>query len=399
MFEVEMSLPHRLSFEGYLQVHWNKDLYPPVGTYWSFNDVYGRGAEPAGFSTTNFNFSGPDIGTIAGPASLNRPTYGQIEQNLLNGAYAGPPYNSFGVPYYENAAGRTAPQYGLRLNYKPEKLQADFSLYYLNYTDKLPVLTYYNTEASAMWSYLENRQLWGVSSNFQLGNWAMGTELSYRPHDAVAMSGCYLAGGPTDANTNLATGNCAAYKDFRKFQYDLNGQYVMNNSTTPFLVNMLHATQAVVTLEFTWIRYPGVDPNRKYTSTVDGQSVYQVPDAEYVTWPNYKSGLGYPIIAGQGTQDSMGATEDFNWTYDGTLVPGWAITPGATFFEAFKGYTPNFQANYEDGYKSVNFYMLFYQNPAVWNAGINYTVFYGGNSLTQPFADRNSLSLYITRNF
>src|ERR1700761_541216 len=59
MVEFQTSLPDRLSFEGYAQWHWNKDRYPPVGTFWSFNDVYGKGAVPASFSTTNFNFSGP----------------------------------------------------------------------------------------------------------------------------------------------------------------------------------------------------------------------------------------------------------------------------------------------------------------------------------------------------
>ena len=31
--------------------------------------------------------------------------------------------------------------------------------------------------------YLEDRKMLGVSANFPLGNWAIGTELSYRPHD------------------------------------------------------------------------------------------------------------------------------------------------------------------------------------------------------------------------
>jgi len=401
MVEVQFSLPARFSFEGYAQWHWNNDRYPPVGTFWSFNDVYGRGAMPATFSTTNFNFSGVDAGTIAGALSRNRPAIAQIQQGLVAGNYAGDPYYTLGVPYNEDDRQPHAPQYGLRLNYKPEKLQADFSLYYINYTDKQPVLSYLDTESAALWHYLQDRQLWGLSSNFTLGNWAVGTELSFRPHDAVAMSGCYGAGGPADANTNLATGDCAAYRDFKKFQYDINGQYIMTDSTTPWLVRPLHASQAVITVEATWVRYPGVDRNKQYYSTVNGQRMYQVVDAEYVTWPDYsnKSGLGYPTIAGQGTQDSFGATEDFNWTYDGNLVRGWAVTPGVTLFEAFKGYTPNFTANYEVGYKSANFYMLFAKNPAVWNAGINYTMFFGGNALTQPFADRNNIGMFVTRNF
>jgi hypothetical protein len=399
MVEFESSLPGRFSFEGYVQAHWNANRYPPPGTYWSFNDVFNRtGTETASFSTTNFNFSGPDAGTIAGAQSRNIGVINQINQNLMNGEYFGAPYNSFGVPYTTENNPRDRAQYGFRLNYKPEHAQADFSAYYLNYSDKAPVLTYYNAESSAVWSYLTNRILYGVSSNFQLADWAIGTELSYRPHDAVAMSGCYGAGGFPDANTNLAAGNCAAYKDFKKYQFDINGQLIMSRSSYPF-IKYLGATQAVLTTEFTYIEYPGVDPNRKYYSSVGGNSVYQMVDAEYVTWPNYKSGLGYPIAGGQGTAGSAGVTADFNWTYDGTLIHGWAVTTGATFFDAFHGYTPNFSANYEVGYKSENLYAYFFQNPAVWNAGINYTMFFGGSSLTQPYSDRNYIGLFVTRNF
>ena len=400
MIDVEGSLSAGLSFEGYVQTHWNANRYPPVGTFWSYNDVFGRGAEPAAFSTTNFNFSGLDAGTIAGLASHNNGLVNQIDQNLVNGTYFGAPYFSFGVPYNTvNASNRL--QYGLRVNIKPENLDADFSLYYLSYTDKQPVLTYYNAESSAIWSYLQKRSLYGVSTNFSVGDWAIASELSFRPHDAVALSGCYGAGGPADANTNLASGNCAAYRDFQKYQFDINGQLIMTQSTAPFIKVLGAATQAVWTIEATWIRYPGVNPNTKYYSTVNGKRVYQLVDAEYVTWPDNSnsSGLGYPIAAGQGTADSAGVLTDFNWTYDGTLIHGWAVTPGATLFAAVHGYTPNFSSNYEVGYKSVNFYTLFFKNPSTWNAGINYTMFFGGNSLTQPYSDRNAVGLFVTRNF
>ena len=401
MVEVQTSLPGRFSFDGYYQWHWNKNRYPPVGTFWSFNDVFGRGAQPGSFSTTNFNFSGVDAGSIAGLLSHNRGTVDRINQGLLNGTYFGGPYNAFGVPYIEDASQPHAKQYGLRLNYKPESIRATFSMYYLNYTDKSPVLTYASFASAGVYSYLENRHLWGASANFSVGDWSIGSELSYRPHDAVFMSLCYGDGGPTDANTNLAAGECKSYRDFKKYQFDVNGQYYMTRSTTPWLVGALHATQAILTLEATWIRYPGVDPNKKYYRIVNGVKVYQVVDAEGVTWPDNSnsSGLGYPTIAGQGTRDSMGATEDFNFTYDGNLIHGWAVTPGVTLFQAFKGYTPTFSANYEVGYKSTNFYALLFKNPSTWTAGINYTMFYGGNSLTQPFADRNNVGVFVTRNF
>lgn len=406
MVELESSLPGgQVSVEGYAQWHWNQNLYPPIGTYWSFNDVFGpntQGPVVAAFSTANFNFSGYDAGTIAGPLSHNRVAIGQATQGLLNGTYAGAPYFALGVPYSVQDTGYNEPEFGVRLNWQPSFTEASFSFYYENYTDKNPVLTYVNTESSAVWHFLEHRQLWGISSNFSLGDWAVGAELSFRPHDAVAMSGCYGAGGIADANTNLASGNCNAYRDFRKYQFSVNGQYMMTDSSTPWLVRrLLHATQAVLTLEPVWVRYPGVNPNGRYYSTVNGTSVYQVPDAEYVTWPNTGTinTLGYATIAGQGTANSFGATEDFNWSYDGTVIPGWVVTAGTTFFQALSGYTPTLQANYETGYKSAYSYLLFAKNPATWNAGISYTQFWGGNALTQPFSDRNNVGLFVTRTF
>jgi hypothetical protein len=42
---------------------------------------------------------------------------------------------------------------------------------------------------------------------------------------------------------------------------------------------------------------------------------------------------------------------------------------------------------------------LFNQNPSKWQAGMNFTAYFGGNPLTQPFADRNNIGMFITRNF
>ena len=82
------------------------------------------------------------------------------------------------------------------------------------------------------------------------------------------------------------------------------------------------------------------------------------------------------------------------------MIPGWQVTPGVTFSDALYGYTPTFTANYMQGAKSVNVYLLFNQNPTVWQAGINFTAFFGGhNTVGQPYADRNFVGMFVTRNF
>ncbi|HEY5996330.1 MAG TPA: DUF1302 family protein, partial [Candidatus Deferrimicrobiaceae bacterium] len=70
---------------------------------------------------------------------------------------------------------------------------------------------------------------------------------------------------------------------------------------------------------------------------------------------------------------------------------------GVTFFHAAVGFTPTLTANFFEGAKSLNFYVLFNQNPpSRWQAGINYTNFFGNNQL---LADRDFVGGFITRNF
>jgi hypothetical protein len=397
MISFATSLPAGFSTEDYYQWQWNGNRYPPVGTYWSASDVFGRGSQPGSFNGGNFNVSGIDAGTIAGPGSVSNGVLGATNVNLVNGAYTGLPTNPIGVPYNTELPGNNR-QFGIKLGYHPPELAADFAFYYENYTDKSPVLSYL-ANGSALWHYLTNRQLFGLSSNFSIGDWAIGSELSYRPRDAVALSGCYGAGGPTDAQSNGVAGiTCNGYTDMKKYQLDLNAQVNLTKSSYPFM-KYLGADLAVFTAEITAIDYPGLNPNSRFYSTINGHPVYQVPDAEYGTWTTYNQALGYNIGTGQGTAVSVGLTLDFNWTYDGTLIPGWQVTPGVTFYDSLSGYTPTFSANYEQGAKSVNLYLLFNQNPQVWQAGLNFTMYFGGNALSAPYTDRNFVGLFATRNF
>ena len=386
------------STEGYYQFQWNGNRYPPVGSYWSVSNSFGRGAGPLTLNSGNYNVGGVDAGTIAGSSSGNSATLSSINSGLVNGQYTGSPYNSIGIPVSTVLPAEYKPEFGLKLNYKPRDLNINFGFYYENYTDKSPVESTL-PNGSAQFSYLENRQLFGVSANMPLGDWAIGTELSYRPRDAVALSGCYGPNGPLDANTNGVSGiDCQQWADEKKFQYDINGQLNLTQSEYPFL-KLIHADMAVLTAELTWIYYPGLNASGM-TRNVNGQTVTQVPAAGYYAWLNNGSSLGYPVVEAQGTASSVGATIDFNWTYDGSLIPGWQVTPGVTFSDALYGYTPTFTANYLQGAKSVNVYLLFNQNPTVWQAGLNFTAFFGGHqTVGQAYADRDFIGMFVTRNF
>ena len=400
MLSVAADLSHGFSTEAYYQFQWNGNRYPPVGSYWSLANVFGRGAEPFTINTNNLNVAGPSAGTIAGLTGLDKGNSGVldgIKNGLVNGTYAGPPLNDIGIPVSTQLPAKYRPQFGVKFNFSPRSFDANFAFYYLNYTDKSPVLSTL-ANGTAQWSYLGNRQLFGASANFGIGPWAIGTELSYRPRDAVALSSCFGAGGPLDLNTNGVPGtDCQQWVDKKKFQLDVNGLLALTRSEYPFL-KLLGADSANLTWELTWIYYPGLGSS--VTRNINGQSVTQVPATGYFPWLNNNSGLGYPITAGQGTSSSVGATIDFNWTYDGTLIHGWQVTPGVTFTTGLYGYTPTFAANYMQGAKSVNVYVLFNQNPPRWQAGINFAAYFGGHqTVGQPYADRNFVGVFVTRNF
>jgi hypothetical protein len=397
MLSVASSLPGGFSTEAYYQFGWNGNRYPPVGTFWSASDVFGRGTVPASFNANNYNVAGPDAGQIAGAGSKNPGTMANVNAGLLNGDYTGAPWNSIGF-IYDTVRPGNKPQYGLRVGYKPQDIDMTFGFYYENYTDKAPVLSYLANGISR-WSYLKDRSLYGISTNFQVGDWALGSELSYRPHDAVAMSACFAAGGPADLNTNFVSGiDCQAWRDTKKYQFDINAQLNMTRTSAP-VVDMMNADLGVFTAELTWVRYPGINKDTRYAKTINGQSVYQLVAAAYGTWLDRSSPLGYPIATGKGTADSVGLTVDFNVTYDGTVIPGWQVTPGITFYDAVKGNTPTFSANYQQGARSAYAYLLFNKNPQVWQMGLSYVAYFGGNALTQPYSDRNALGAFLTRNF
>jgi hypothetical protein len=101
-----------------------------------------------------------------------------------------------------------------------------------------------------------------------------------------------------------------------------------------------------------------------------------------------------------GSKTSWGFNFDFSWTYDGSLVPGWQVTPGLYYFQAVKGRTPNGVAIFMEGAKSVNLYLNLVQNPATWQATINYAAFFGGKRVfDQPLRDRDFIGFTLSRNF
>jgi len=344
MINFSTALGRGFSLETYVQQGWQSNYFPPVGSYWSTASV-GPGA------------SGVGLPTASKPKSSG--------------------------------------QYGVALRYTPDSLPVNFGLYVMNYHDKSPVLSTSSTSAGGyQYSYLEDRKMLGLSANFPLGNWAIGTELSYRPKDAVALNPSAPGSSTTSLGSQacLSNGNC--YVESAKYQLAVTGLLSLTPSDYGPILNFLHADTATLLAEAVAIRYPHL------------QSQYQgIPVAAGLWGWGYDTtastlATGASTPAGVGSATSYGYNFDFSWVYDGTVIPGWQVVPEIYFFQAVKGRTPNAMATFMQGAKSANFTVSFIQNPAKWQFAVNYAKFWGGDTVfDQPLRDRSFFGATLSRNF
>jgi hypothetical protein len=326
---VSSSLGSGLNAEAYVQARWNGNYLPPTGSYWSVANGLGKGHD----------------------------AYGLVEIKPKNGG-----------------------QWGAALRWQPEGTQLNLGAYAMNYHDKAPNFSINAGGPGVIgWRFAENRKLYGLSANFPVGDWAVGTELSYRPKDAVSLNA---------AVSGCASQNGDCWVDEKRLQWHLTGLLSITPNTAGYILKALGADTATLLAEAVVIRYP------KLKADYGGDPV----SAGAWGWGQEFDPAGTPESVG--TKTSWGFNFDFSWTYDGTLIPGWQVTPGLYYFQAVKGRTPNGVALFMEGARSVNFYLTLVQNPASWQATINYARFSGGKRVfDQPLRDRDFIGLALTRNF
>ncbi|HMQ71189.1 MAG TPA: DUF1302 domain-containing protein [Rubrivivax sp.] len=366
MINVSGSFGNGVSAEAYYQLRWNRTKFPPVGGYWSPVDLYDKGKQPI--------YLGPDP---ASAAALGEPEFPSI-------------------PFAADDEPSDSGQWGVALRWQPRGSSANWGFYALNYHDKLPNLRFINGQSEAQWTFLEDRKLYGASVSFPLGNWAIGTELSYRPKDAMALSSCF---DPAMVGDNVAgfapAGECHNYIDGKRWQMHVTGLLSLTPGDHGGFLDLLGADTATLLAEAVFIHYP--DMKKVFLRNApDGTPVAQLPAAGLWNW----SDDGGVTVYGAGSKTSWGFNFDFSWVYDGSIIPGWQVTPGIYHFQALAGRTPNLAANFMKGARVTNFYLLVTQNPANWQIGMNYAVYGGGkNPFDQPLGDRDFFGMFVSRNF
>ncbi len=333
---VASGLGNGLNIEAYLQTAWRKNYFPPTGSYWSTTNGLGKG----------------------------EGAYGNLEVKARNGG-----------------------QWGLALKYRPKGTSLDLGLYALNYHDKAPQVELVTAEVApgvvapveSRLRYIEDRKLLGISASFPVGDWAVGTELSYRPKEAVFI--------------NPATSFCASqggrcWVDEKKLQWHLTGTLSMTPSNAGGLLDVLRADGATLLAEAVVIHFPGL--KQRY----GGDPI----SAAGLGWGNETDASAAAVA--RGTKTSAGISADFSWTYDGSVIPGWQLTPEVFVSWAVAGRTPTLAGNYLQGAKSANFILSLSRNPATWQFGLNYAKYWRGKTvLDQTLADRDFIGAYATFNF
>ena len=270
IISLSSGLGNGLNAEAYVQTGWNASYFPPTGSYWSVVNGLGRGHD----------------------------AYGLAEVKPRSGG-----------------------QWGAALRYQPQGTQLNLGAYVMTYHDKTPQFSVnINNTGAVGWTYAQDRRLFGLSANFPLGDWAIGTELSYRPKDAVALNAA--ASGCSSQN-----GNC--WVDQKRLQWHLTGLLSLTPSTGAGLLKLLGADTATLLAEAVVIRYP----NLKQTYGGDPIS------AGGWGWGQETDPAGTPVPVGSKT--SAGFNFDFSWIYDGTVVAGWQVVPEIYYFQALTGRTPN----------------------------------------------------------
>lgn len=320
-----------LNMEAYVQQGYNKSYFPPTGSYWSTGNGIGAGDDAYGLVTKNARSSG---------------------------------------------------QWGLSLRFEPQSIAASFGAYVLRYHDKTPNLSLDIQQdgsfSEAGWVHLEDRMLYGLSANTNIGDWAVGSELSYRPKDAVSLNaatGCVDRGGK-------------CWVDEKRWQWSMSGTLSLTPANAPGFLDAIGADAGNFISEVTVIHFP--DLRKAYGS--------EPVASGYWSWGNETDPTAPP--ESEGTKTSSGISLDFSVTYDGSIIPGWQVTPEIFYSRALQGRTPTLMANYMKDAQSANVIVTFSQNPLTWMFGINYAKYWGGDSrFDQPYGDRDFVGAYLSYNF
>jgi hypothetical protein len=399
MFYFNAGVTDSVSIEGYYQFLWNDFRFDPVGTFLSGADIAGRGQLDA-FAPSSFGLCGNFDAFTCGDGILTP---------AIPGANIVPQYRSDRDP-------EKSGQFGVALRYIPESFDAEFGLYYVHFHDKLPFTSFvFDPSIQVAGNPLglgyfnefgEDKHLIGISGNTKIGPIAVGSELSYRPKESVAIDptvplsaglapfglaagstamghsimdvvGCALGTGDVvtpgpgkQFDAACTTGYTRGYVEEEKWQAHLTGFYFIEiDSVFGDMMRALGAAEGYVLAEMAVTHFPSLDPRN-------------VP---YLVFPSYdvpdKTSAGYVV--------------ELSLTYPNVLG-SFTVTPVLDFYHDFSGTTPNALPFVEDRKSVFLGVTADYNN--FYKFQVGYTSYFGGGS-SNIMRDRDFLGLSASIGF
>lgn len=411
-----------VNVETYYQFDWNPNRLVPVGTFFSTSDYIGEGKGTNWFFTYDPRYAAihggvqkynPATGGPIGPivtnpqqalnlAQANNYTFCAVAAISGNTCTFSNASLNVGAPFVApDQTPSYGGQFGISAHYKPEGSAIDLGVYFERFHEKQPYLKYvananlplgYGQELV----YPQGHSLYGVSGNVLLGQWAIGSELSYRPKDPILVdpfscSDPLIGGGGANCHGNFAT-----YRDAHKFQWNTTWWRAVNPSDSDWyawLVRHAGAQASNIQGEAALIHYPGVS-NHSY------QGLGLLTDLSYDI--NGFGGQGTDHNARHfGTADSFGIVQYLDMTWDGTLIPGWQVIPNVTWSVGIAGDTPNENYTWFQGVISTTYALTLTQNLQKWSGALLYVTYRGGDPsiLRNFYADRDWWGAQVTYTF
>lgn len=354
MASLNMALGSGFSTEMYYQFAWNSFKLDPSGTYWSTADFIGKGGRRGAYIPVSY----------AGIGDYD-PTRGRsLDAVNTAGGY---------IPVEQTKPSNNG-QYGFNLRYKPSGADTEFAAYYIRYHDKLPFVGFKLNPAVnnvfggvvVVEQYGENKELFGLSANTKVGDWAFGAELSYRPRDSVAIDPTVPLAGRYSVFSLPSNTVANGYVNEKKYQ----GHVTAFTWLPSELTRALGAADGAFLAEVAVAHYPSLKLNGEVPYLLNN---YEMP-----------------------TKTSWGYVMEVSLTYANVFNSGWTASPVIDFYHDVKGTSPN-TIPFVEGRKALALGLNFdYHNR--WKVGLGYSSFFGGGNLNL-MRDRDVASMIVSYTF
>ena len=372
MSVINVDLTDNVSLEAFYQWEWRKTEIDASGTYWATNDFAGIGGNAA------------EIG------------FGRCPENSAPGVCAAAPGGS-SIPRGSDIEPSDTGQYGVAFHiYVPQLNEVNIGLYAANYHSRLPLSSGNAVQVPGVApsgrvqiEYPEDIQLYGISFNTVVGDWAVQGEYSYKKDQPLQIDEVELflaglrAGFPSQVGSYGAGEFIQGWRRFDVSQVDLSVTRIFGPIALLRSDQLAFVAEAGVTQVHSM---PSEDELR-----LEGPATYLPGD------PAVAAALGVPTQQG-GYADEVswgyriGARLEYNNVFN--LV---TLEPTLLFSHDVSGTSPTPILNFVDGRKQVTagLNVRYLQS---WEGGVSYTQYSGGGSFNL-ISDRDYYSVYMRYSF